>query len=208
MSKPHNYFTNSLERALALLDLAESQEEPNDDLSRSAAVLSVAAYDHYFTSKFCDVLAGYLRKAKPNKELLEQLSRAGLNTEAALEIAVMKRPFRRIRSLLTSALSEKTTNRTKSIDNLFSGIDLNGLSGRVTKKIGKSSVPKSIDKLVDMRNDIVHSAHINSHGKPKAVDGSKIRMRVQHVALFVNTSEDIINDWVKSSAIASVSSST
>ena len=174
MSKLHNYFTHSLARAETLLDLADGQADPNEDLFRSAAVLAVAAYDHYFTSKFCDVLASYLRNNKPNKELLEQLSRAGLNTESALEIAVMKRPFRRIRSLLTSSLSEKTTNRTKAIDSLFSGINLKGLSGRVTKELGKPSLPKSIDKLVDLRNDIVHSAHINSHGKPKAVDGKKL----------------------------------
>ena len=208
MSRPLNYFENSIERALAVLALAETDPQEADDLLRGACVLAVAAYDHYFTSKFCDVLNGYLKNNKPNKELLELLERAGLNTRSALEIAVMKRPFRRIRSLLSNSLSEKTTHRTKSIDNLFSAIDLKGLSGRVHKKASRTNLGKRIDKLVDMRNEIVHFAHINTRGHPKAISATDVRARIEEVRLFVNCSEELINDWVKTTKIETVTSAT
>jgi len=34
---------------------------------RAAAVIAVAAYDHYFTSKFCDVLSSYGKPKKISK---------------------------------------------------------------------------------------------------------------------------------------------
>ena len=206
MSKPFNYFNQSIARAVILLDLADDQDDANDDLYRAATVLAVAAYDHYFTSKFCDVLASYLSKNEPNKELLEQLSRAGLNAKTALEIAVMKRPFRRIRSLLTKALSEVTTHRTKAIDNLFSGIDLKGLSGRVVKANGKKTLTRRIDRLVDIRNEIVHAAHIDTHGKAKHINAKDIRARIACITEFVSGSETIINDWVKTTKLPNVTS--
>lgn len=208
MSKPHNFFNNSINRSMRLILLAETGCDECDDLLRSAAVLSVAAYDHYFTSKFCDVLASYLRNNKPNKELLELLERSGVNTSTALEIAVMKRPFRRIRSILSNSLSGKTTHRTKAIDNLFAAMNLKGLSGRVHKRTGRKNLGRRIDKLVDTRNEVVHFAHLNSHGKPKKINSQDIRSRIEEIKLFVDTSEDIINEWVKSKNIPTVSSST
>lgn len=208
MSKPFNHFESSIERGKAILALAETDPPEKDDLLRAACVLTVAAYDHYFTSKFCDVLNSYLKNNAANKELLDLLERAGLNTKSALEIVLMKRPFRRIRSLLANSLGEKTTHRTKAIDSLFSAIDLKGLSGRVHKKADRRNLGKRIDKLVDMRNDIVHSAHINSRGHPRNIDGTDIQSRISEVELFVQCSEALINEWVKKKNIPSVTSTT
>ncbi|WP_417277951.1 HEPN domain-containing protein [Celeribacter sp.] len=208
MSKPYNYFESSITRSTLLVELAKTNEDHCDDISRAAAVLAVAAYDHYFTSKFSDVLASYLSKNEPNKSLLEMLERGGLNTKVALEIAVMKRPFRRVRSLITKSLSEKTTNRTKAIDNLFAAIDLKGLSGRVHKKAARTNLGTRIDKLVDIRNAIVHSAHLNSHGKPRAINIDDIEARIGEVKLFVETAEQIINEWIKHSDLPALVSAT
>ena len=105
MSKPFNYFRKSTERAERLIALATDRPDEQDDLLRAGAVLAVAAYDHYFTSKFCDVMASYLKNNRPNAELIDLLDRAGLKAKTALELAVMKRPFRRIRTFLASSLS-------------------------------------------------------------------------------------------------------
>ena len=208
MSKPFNYFQTIISRAEGFLYHAQKHEGCKDDVIRGAVVLAVAAYDHYFTSKFCDVLSSYLHKNEPNKELIQLLDRAGLNTKSALEIAVMKRPFRRIRSLLTSFLSGKTTNRTKSIDSLFAAIDLKGLSGRVHKETNRKTLGKRIDGLVDTRNSIVHSAHLNSHGKPKAIHIEDTRARIGELVLFVTTCEELINVWVIKSELPGLASST
>ena len=206
MSKPLNYFLASIERAKSLVERSDQSDAEGDDILRAAAVIAVAAYDHYFTSKFCDVLSSYLRSNEPNNELVDLLSRAGLNTKSAIEIAVMKRPFRRIRALISSSLSEKTTNRSKSIDNLFTAIELYGLTGRVLKETKRKKLGVRIDKLVDLRNEIVHFAHLNSHGKPKKISKVDVGSRISEVKLFVETSERIINEWVKSKKLPSVSS--
>ena len=204
MSKPFNYFDASMTRSKRMMIVAESSGDAADDVARGALVIAVAAYDHYFTSKFCDVLNSYLKNNQPNKELINLLDRAGLRTEAALEIAVMKRPFRRIRALLSLSLGEKTTNRTKAIDNLFAAIDLPGISGRVEKNLSRKNICKRINKLVDIRNEISHSAHLNSHGKPKAIDRADILARINEIELFVSECELVINGWVKSRKLPSV----
>ena len=210
MSKPLNFFEGSIERATNLLALANQQDDAalKADLVRSAAVIAVAAYDHYFTSKFCDVLATYLSKNEPNRELVDLLDRAGLKTKTALEIAVMKRPFRRIRSLVTKSLSGKTTNQTKAIDNLFAALELKGLSGRIHKACNRKNLGKRIDKLVEMRNDVVHAAHINSHGKPRVIELGDVRQRVGEIELFVKTAEKEIGEWVAGKKIGGLASST
>ncbi|MEM5519735.1 HEPN domain-containing protein [Sulfitobacter sp. AS59] len=209
MSKPYNYFLNTIERAENLLQAADEHEDIlSDDLARGSVILSVAAFDHYFTSKFCDVLNNYLKNNKPNKKLIERLERAGLNTEMALELAVMKRPFRRIRSLLSKSLSGVTTNQTKAIENLFSAIDLDGLSGRIHKHCNRKNLGRRIEKLVIIRNEVSHCAHINSHGQPKAIDAEDVGARIEELKLFVDSSEIIINQWVKDKKMGAVSSAT
>jgi len=210
LSKPLGSFKATVIRAEQLIDLCENEPAlvESDDLLRAAVTLAVAAYDHYFTSKFVDVLNSYLRNNKPNKELVDLLSRAGLNTESALEIAVMKRPFRRIRSLLQTSLGEKTTHRQKAIDGLFAAIELKGLSGRVHNECGRNNLGKRIDKLVETRNSIVHSGHLNTRGKPKAIDAQDTRNRIREIKLFIEATDAIIDDWVKGKPGLSSTSST
>ena len=73
---------------------------------------------------------------------------------------------------------------------------------------GRKNLAKRIDKLVDTRNDIVHSGHINSHGNPKAIDRGDIGSRMSELKLFVETSEQLINDWVKSKNLSRLTSTT
>ena len=210
MSGPITDFEKTVSRAISLLDFFDTEPEivEADDILRASVTLAVAAYDHYFTSKFVDVLKAYLKKHSPNKELVELLNRAGLNTRSALEIAVMKRPFRRIRSLLQSSLSEKTTHRNKAIDGLFNALDLHGLAGRAQKDAGRNNLATRIDKLVDIRNSIVHCGHIDTRGNPKKISSGDVRARIQEIKLFVETCDKIIDDWVKKRPELSVKSST
>ena len=54
MTKPLFIFKNTLRRAVALIDFVDSNPgfDNAEDLLRASVVLTVAAYDHYFTSKF------------------------------------------------------------------------------------------------------------------------------------------------------------
>ena len=137
MSKPYNYFLKSIGRAKKMTEVEIDDDGLRDDICRGAAVLAIGALDHYFTSKFSDVLRRHLEFNQPNKALIELLERAGLNTRTAIELMVMKRPFRRIRSLVSKSLSYKTTNQTEAIDRLFSALDLKGLTGKAKKNAGE-----------------------------------------------------------------------
>lgn len=198
MSKPLTRFYSTVDRAEQLCEVHGSVEAllEQDDLLRSATVLAVAAYDYYFTSKFCDILNRHLREKKPSRDLLDMLSRAGLDTRAALEIAVMKRPFRRIRALLTNSLAEKTTHRSRAIDALFATIELHGLTGRVHTATNRKNLGKRIDKLVDARNSIVHSGHWGEKSMRKIAHDDTLN-RIGELKLFVVTADGLINNFVE-----------
>ncbi len=123
MVKAHTNFLNTIHRANSFIDQFENgrhgQLKHNDDLLRMAIVLSVSAMDAYFTNKFCDILIPFLKNKKPSSELIEILKKAGLNTETALDLIAMDRPYRRIRTLVESYFEQYTTQRAEVIDNLW-----------------------------------------------------------------------------------------
>ena len=202
MSKPLHNFEQTMLRAEALLDMYDDRQFhisqnstgatafiEEDDLIRSAVIVSVAALDHYFTSKFSDILVRHLKTRTPSKELLSILEKAGLTTRVALELAIMKRPFRRIRTMLQNHLSRYTSHRVEAIDKLFCSVGLIGLCGRVEAKVKRKSLLKRIDQLVTLRNEIAHTGHLNSRGKPKTIHIEKTRGLLQELSFFVHAAE-------------------
>ncbi len=196
MNKPITNFKKTIVRAEALITLYESEPDLTelDDLLRSAVVLGMAGCDSYFTHKFCDALVPFLKHHDPSKELLNMLEKAGLNTKMALELSMMERPFRRIRTLLERSLSHLTTQRTSAIDTLFGAVELKGLTGRVHSRARRTNLGKRLNTMADFRNEIVHAAHLNSHSKPKTISLDDVKSRLRDVALFVETCDRIIDE--------------
>ena len=196
-TKPLTNFEKTISRAedlLELFDAGTGLDEPNDAI-RAAVIFSVAAFDRYFTTKFCDVLVPHLKsKAKPSTALVKRLHDAGLDTEFALELAVASRPFRKIRTIVQNSLSRHTTHRTEVIDNLFLALELKDLTKNAEKKANRKNLKTRIDKLVDIRNDIAHEAHIDTRGDPKNIEVADIRSRIQDLKLFTNNCDQIIEN--------------
>ena len=162
-----------------------------DDMIRAAVVIGVAAFDRYFTAKFCDVLVPHLKKApKLSNDLLVRLEKAGLNTEFALQLAVSKRPYRKIRTIVQNSLSRFTTQRSSTIDALFVSLGLIDLSKNSQKKAKRINLNKRIQKLVEIRNDIAHEAH----GNAKNITSVDIRGRLEDLKLFVTNCDVIIDN--------------
>ncbi|NRP12803.1 hypothetical protein XMM379_001045 [Aliiroseovarius sp. xm-m-379] len=210
MSKPLHQFGKTIDRANALLDIFSEREFQiatgvpataeyiqEDDIVRAATVIAVAAMDHYFTAKFTDVLATFLKTNEPSDELLKVLEKAGLTTKVALELATMKRPFRRVRTMVQNHLSRYTSHRAAAIDKLFSSLNLKGLCGRAEAKLKRKNLLKRLDNFVELRNEISHSAHISTRGQVKAIDVERIRGLIDDLDWFVRTCDGLIENHIK-----------
>ncbi|MEM7242424.1 MAG: HEPN domain-containing protein [Pseudomonadota bacterium] len=205
MSRPKTQFDNTLARATDLLDIFDQREadfamhgvdliDADRDLVRASMLLSVAGLDHYFTQKFCDKLVGYLKSNEPNDQLVKLLSNSGLNTKSALELLVMDRPFRRVRTMVQDNLSRYTSHRTQKIDQLFQAMGYKKFCKNIEKRAGRRNLLKRVSRLVDLRNDIAHTAHLNSRGLPKAIDRDDVHSLVQDLSIFVAYADHEIED--------------
>lgn len=195
--KPLTVFSETIERSKSLLDMVDHDEEiaNRDDIIRCAVVIAIAAFDRYFTSKFCDVLVPHLKKSpKLSGELIARLEQAGLNTEFALQLVVSKRPFRKIRTIVQNSLSRMTTQRSSAIDELFVSMGLKCLTKNAQARARRRNLKTRIQKLVDMRNEIAHEAHVNAHGNVKQVASDDVRSRITDVEIFVQNCDAIIDN--------------
>ena len=181
------------------VSLRTSHSPPNnvDDVMRAAVVLQVASMDAYFTRKFIDVLMPYLRSHGPNTRIIKLLSEAGLNTEQALVMATMDRPFRRIRTLITSHLETYTTQRFRAIDELFVCFGVKDLSQHAQASIHRKSLLRRITALVKRRHAIVHAGDIQKGGKLSPINAKQLLGRMEAVLLFVQAADDLIGKAIK-----------
>ncbi len=195
MSKPLANFKSTIARARQLCELRETVatlSEP-DDLLRSAIVLSVAGFDAYFTDKFSDILVPYLKTRKPGPTLIKILEDSGLNAETALEIAVMHRPFRRIRTLVQAHVSSRTTQRFQAIDELFLSIGVKDLCTNAQRKTGYAAINSRVEAFVLKRHVIAHRADLDTRGKPQKIDAMKTIRRIDDLEKLVIACDEIIN---------------
>ena len=193
---PLTVFRETITRSKRLLDLVDqtAYDAHNDDIIRGATILAVAAYDRYFTAKFCDILVPHLKSSTViSKDLIKRLESAGLDTSFSLELIVSKRPFRKIRTIVQASLSRVTTHRSSVINDIFVSVGLKDLTKNAQKRAGRKNLEKRIQKLVDMRNEIAHEAHINAHGNAKTITSADIRLRIEDVELFVEHCDAIID---------------
>ncbi len=197
--KPLTVFKETIKRSRDFCDLYEAGTTlpESEDLVRSAIVMTVAGFDAYFTDKFSSILVPYLKSHKPGPTLIKVLEEAGLNAEAALEIAIMQRPFRRIRKLVENHISERTTQRFNAIDELFLSIGIRDLCKNAEKKTGYSALNGRVEAFVLKRHAIVHRADLNSHAKPQKTDVKKIRRRIDDVEKLVIACDEIIDSATK-----------
>ncbi|MBZ0215825.1 MAG: hypothetical protein K8F25_04670 [Fimbriimonadaceae bacterium] len=117
-----------------------------------------------------------------------------MDTAFALQLAVSKRPYRKIRTIVQNSLSRLTTHRSSVIDNLFLSLGLNDLSENAQKLARRKTLNKRIQKLVDIRNDIAHEAHINAHGNAKKITYDDVSGRLDDLELFVTNCDSIIDN--------------
>lgn len=201
-SKAHDKFLKTIRRCEALvssykslqaLDQANGEHVPTPkDIIRGAVVLAVAALDAYVTDVFAEKLVPYLKKYRPDNDLIVLLNKAGLDTKEALVLLGMERPYRRIRTLIEAHYASYTTQKFEVIDSIFKPYRLNKITDNAAKKSGKSSIKKSVSKLVERRHQIAHAGDYNSHSRIVDIDEGQVGRRIEDLALLVANMDQII----------------
>lgn len=178
--------------------LAQYRADPDhataSDLVRMAAVLGVAAMDSYFTTKFCNILVPFLKKNGPNKGLTKILQEAGLDTETALVLLSMQRPYRRIRTLVERSFDTLTTQRTDVVDELFLSFGLKDFSKNAQGLVNRNNLVKRIQKLVARRHQIVHEGDVDGRSQPRTIDCEQVAGQLNDLRLFISGSEQLIKN--------------
>ena len=149
--------------------------------------------DNYFTRK----LVPFLKRKSPSKHLVKLLADAGLDTEEALIMMGMDRPYRRIRTLIRIHLTRYTTQHFEKIDELFACIGIKDLSKHAERKTGRKQLLASIRLLVKRRHEIAHEGDLNDHGSLQAIDAKRTVKRIRDLRLFVATADEIIESTVR-----------
>jgi len=168
-----------------------------DDLARSSVVLSVAAMDAYFTDVFAETLVPILKKQGATKGLAVLLEEAGFDTEQALNTLTMKRPYRRIRTIIDNYFEKYVTQRFERIDKLFLSYGFKDFSNRVQRSIGRRNMVRRVEKLVQRRHDIVHDGDMNSRGCLQPVDVTEFITRISDLIDFVRAADKMIMSKLK-----------
>lgn len=174
-----------------------SDDSLGSDMGRSGIVIAVSAFDDYFTRRFCACVVPILKKQKPNKELADMLSSSGLDVFGSLELLSMKRPYRRIRSLVDRHLDTHVTQRFTAIDELYKALGIRNFSAGVEKRAKRKTLRQSVRKLVVRRHSIVHKGDLNSRGQVQDLSPKDTGKRLKDMRLFVDTAESIIDDRLK-----------
>jgi hypothetical protein len=205
MLSAYEKFGNVMRRCGNLMGLFEAMEkmrsggsevlidrEELSDLVRAAVVLAVSGMDSYFTDKFSSMIVPYLKKKAPNKGLVKLMSDAGLDTEKALELVGLDRPFRRIHSMVDAHLSRYTTQSVVA-NELFLCVGLKQYVQNAARRTGRPSTLGKVMKLVERRHEIVHEADLNSRGKLEPIEASEVHKQIGSLILFIESCEFLAN---------------
>ncbi len=213
MAKPVDTFSAIVGRADTMVgvykflrsktDLSEEQderkklEEKLQDLLRSALVISVSAFDSYFTDKFVDKAPQYLKKHGPSDNLVVLLTKAGVDLKAALKLLHVDRPMRRIRTYIQHYLEDYVTQEFSRIDELFLSFGIKDLTNNAARKTGTRTIGRSIQTGIKRRHGIVHAGDLNHFGKPVPITARFVEKKIKYMRLFIKACDEIINSATK-----------
>lgn len=148
--------------------------------------------DAYFTSRFSESLVSYIKENGPTKDLIEILHKAGLDTEQALEMIPMRRPYRRVRTLIDEHLSKHVTQRFDVIDELFKVYGILNLSDNAQGLASRKTLKRRVEKTVKRRHSIAHNGDYNKHYRLRDINADAIKKQIEEIELFVEKCEELI----------------
>lgn len=185
------------EKMLKQREIQEDRYMKVSDLARASIVLSVSAMDGYFTRKFAETLIPFLKKKGPTKGIVKILEKAGFDITEAICLLNMRRPFRRIRTLVQGYLDRVVAQKFAVIDELFVCFGYKDFTHNIQKRTHRKRMLRTIEILIERRHDIVHDGDVDSRGRLKPLSIKQTHRRLKELARFVWYSERIINRQMK-----------
>lgn len=176
--------------------------EVSRDLCRSALLLAVGAMDAYFTSRFSEHLVPFLKslgatqKPRIPDDLVKLLSDGGLDVRTSLELLTMRKPYRRIRTIVDDHLKKETTQRPHKIDALFRCYGIAHLSANAAKRSQRKKLLESVAWAVNRRNEIAHDGDMNLHNRTRPIEQGETVRRIADIVLYVSKCEEIIDNAI------------
>jgi len=197
MLKAYEKFGLTINRCRKLIslysDIKGRDATTADDILRSAVMLATAAFDTYVTDSFEERFKTYVSGGHADKKIFDLLDEAGLDSKEAIGLLNMRRPYRRLSTIIKRYYSKFTTQKMEVVDNVFSQYGIKSITLSTAKKSGKQSIKDSTTKLVRRRHDIVHGGDYNDQGKLQQIDEAKVSKRIDNLQLLVKNMEQIIN---------------
>ena len=163
------------------------------DLTRSSIVLAVAGFDDYFTSRFTENIVPYIRRRGVTKGLEDMLARSGFSYAEAIDMATMKRPMSRLKSIIQDGLENYVTQKIETIDALFLSIGVENLCQRVQEHAGRKTMIRRVEILIEKRHEIVHKGHLDKRGRIKNISARDTRGRIDDLYLFIWNTDVLLN---------------
>lgn len=205
----YNYCRGVVRRGTAMIHLYEQFTAPPSvgsppsgsdlrltDLVRTGVVLSVSAMDTYYSRRFVELLVPFVKSKGVTDGLAELLEDAGLDTKQAVEMSMMKRPMRRLRSLLYRHLERKVTQRFGVVDDLFLAYGLKDLTGHAEALTGRKKLRASVELLIQRRHRIVHDGDLDSRGRLRPIRSQEMLRRIVDMCKLVDASEEILRGFL------------
>jgi CRISPR/Cas system CMR-associated protein Cmr5 small subunit len=199
-------FEKSYNHAFSLLPKSKnfSSNSNEADLSRYAVILGVASMDAYFTKKFVEKLASFIKRNGLNIELIALLRKAKVDENTYLSLLDKKRPFRVITSNVQKHLEGMTTQKFYRIDELFENYNVHDLCDRSIQhsiqyfhNIKHTTYKMRINWLVDRRNVIAHTCDLNYHNRFDEINSVQVRNYLKTLKYFVEGAENVLNSTLK-----------
>lgn len=144
-----------------------------EEVIRFIVVMVVSAFDSYFTDIFSEKIILYIKKHGVNKDIIEHLSKAGVDHDFCVLKLLKKsergRPQRTMRNKMDKYFSEIVTQNFDKIDELFKCFALLDFSTNVQSRMSNSRAKSIINSVLQRRHSIVHRADLNSFNRPRGI---------------------------------------
>jgi hypothetical protein len=159
--------------------------------------MAVAGMDAYFTDKFAEIFVPYIKKfgVERSPDLLDLLQKAEITIAITLGLLSDQRdrPLRTIRRHLDKYFNAYVTQKISVIDKLYACYNLKDLSKNAQNYSGKKELIKNVETIIQLRHEIAHAGHYNSHKKLKTINRTYVQNKINDLKAYINSVDYIIS---------------
>ncbi len=202
MSEALGKLKKTYKRCNRLINAYDAESLNNKDLLRSSIVLAVAGMDGYIIDVFSEYFVLFLKTNSIDKSMEEQMEKYGITIAFAVNLLKESSPYEKIHSMMLKYYEHTAMQNLDKIDDLFKLYALPSITSKATKKAKSLNLRDNVKKVVERRNQIVHSGDYKNNRLVDITieDAEMIR---EILELVMNIDDIIDNRFHKTNAVAS-----